>query len=684
MTVTTRLRASPQVSPCLQDFRVVVRIDSWESTSVYPNGHFVRVLGRIGDLEGEIATILVENSISVIPFSEAQMCEMPVNTPENPWKVSPEEEQKRKDLRKSHLVFSIDPKGCEDVDDTLSVRTLNNGNLELGVHIADVTHFVAPNSYIDIEARTRATTYYLADRRYDMLPSVLSADLCSLLGGVDRYAVSIMWELDKASYEIKKVWYGRTIIRSAYKLFYEAAQELLDGNLSVVDDIPEFKDLDEKSRQAKLEELVWAIGKLTDIARHVRAKRDGCGALELEGVEVRVQLDDKKNIHDLIPKQPLEVHETVAECMILANHWVAKKIWESFPHQALLRQHPPPHQEFFSELRECAKAKGFFIDTRSNKTLADSLDNANDPHDPIVNRLLRSMATQAMSNALYFSTGSCAEEEFHHYGLALDKYTHFTSPIRRYSDIVVHRLLMAAISKDKKMEIKGNLFSNKDLEELCRHINNRNRAAQHSQKQSTELFQCMYFKDKDPATEERCISDGVIYSIRANGVLVFIPRFGIKGAAYLKNKDGLVISCGPDSCSEWKPGSLQRFQNKITSTTTDGESVTFHLFDHVTVRISIQVSRCHSDTTRLEIISNKPYKIPNTELIHQSSPLLKSELVKEVTKSVEEAQLAQEVKVNIIQEEYQEYCQTKGRSLYTLLEEIRDLALLDVSNNYGI
>ncbi|KAM7155550.1 DIS3-like exonuclease 1 isoform 4-T4 [Molossus nigricans] len=679
-----KIRISTQQAEALQDFRVVVRIDSWESTSMYPNGHFVRVLGRIGDLEGEIATILVENTISVAPFSEAQMCEMPVNTPENPWKVSPEQERERRDLRKTHLVFSIDPKGCEDVDDTLSVKTLKNGNLELGVHIADVTHFVAPNSYIDIEAKTRATTYYLADRRYDMLPSILSADLCSLLGGVDRYAVSVMWELDKTSYEIKDVWYGRTIIRSAYKLFYEAAQELLDGNFNIVDDIPEFRDLDERSRQAKLEELVWAIGKLTDIARHVRAQRDLCGALELEGVEVRVQLDEKKNIRDLIPRQPLEVHETVAECMILANHWVAKKIWESFPHQALLRQHPPPHQEFFSELRECAKAKGFFIDTRSNKTLADSLDNANDPNDPIVNRLLRSMATQAMSNALYFSTGSCAEEEFHHYGLALDKYTHFTSPIRRYADIIVHRLLMAAISKDKKMEIKENLFSNKDLEELCRHINNRNRAAQHSQKQSTELFQCMYFKDKDQEAEERSISDGVIYSIRTNGVLVFIPRFGIKGAAYLKNKDGLVISCGPDSRSEWKPGSLQRFQNKITSTTTGGKSVTFHLFDHVTVRISVQASRCHSDTIRLEIMSNKPYMIPDTELFHQSSLLLKSDLVKEVTRSVEEAQLAQEVQVNIIQEDYQKYCQTKGRSLYILLEEIRDLALLDVSNSHGI
>ncbi|XP_049633626.1 DIS3-like exonuclease 1 isoform X2 [Suncus etruscus] len=678
-----KIRISTQQAEALQDFRVIVRIDSWESTSLYPNGHFVRVLGRIGDLEGEIATILVENSISVVPFSEAQMCEMPVNTPENPWKVSPEEERVRRDLRKTHLVFSIDPKGCEDVDDTLSVRTLRNGNLELGVHIADVTHFVAPNSYIDIEARARATTYYLADRRYDMLPSVLSADLCSLLGGVDRYAVSVLWELDKTSYEIQKVWYGRTIIQSAYKLFYEAAQELLDGNISIVDDIPEFQNLDEKSRQDKLEELMWAIRKLTDIARHIRAKRAHCGALELEGVEVHVQLDGK-NIHDLIPKQPLEVHETVAECMILANHWVAKKIWESFPHQALLRQHPPPHQEFFTELRECAKAKGFFIDTRSNKTLADSLDNANDPNDPIINKLLRSMATQAMSNALYFSTGSCAEEEFHHYGLALDKYTHFTSPIRRYSDIIVHRLLMAAISKDKQMGIKENLFNNKDLEELCRHINNRNRAAQHSQKQSTELFQCMYFKDKDPETKERYLSDGVIYSIRTNGVLVFIPRFGIKGAAYLKNKDGLVISCGPDGQSEWKPGSLQRYQNKITSTTTGGESVKFHLFDHVTVKISVQASRCHSDTIRLEITSNKPYVTPETRLFHQSALLQKSDLVKEVTRSMEEAQLAQEVKVNLIQDEHREYCQTKGRSLYILLEEIRDLALQDVSGNFGI
>ena len=181
-----KIRISTQQAEALQEYRVVVRIDSWESTSVYPNGHFVRVLGRIGDLEGEIAAILVENSITVAPFSEIQMNEMPVSSSKNPWKVNPEEEKKRLNLRDTHLIFSIDPKGCEDVDDALSVRTLPNGNLELGVHIADVTYFVAANSYTDIEARARATTYYLADRRYDMLPSVLSADICSLLSGVDR------------------------------------------------------------------------------------------------------------------------------------------------------------------------------------------------------------------------------------------------------------------------------------------------------------------------------------------------------------------------------------------------------------------------------------------------------------------------------------------------------------------
>lgn len=177
-----------------------------------------------------------------------------------------------------------------------------------------------------------------------------------------RYAVSVMWELDCTTYNIRRVWYGRTIIRSSYKLSYEIAQQLLDGDLEPLDTEPELQPLSQDSE--KLDKLLWAIRKMTEVARAVRTRRDISGALELEGVEVRIQLGDERSIDDLVPKQPLQVHETIAECMILANHWVAKKIWECFPQQALLRLHPPPRQEFFRELKESAKAKGFEIDTR--------------------------------------------------------------------------------------------------------------------------------------------------------------------------------------------------------------------------------------------------------------------------------------------------------------------------------
>ncbi|XP_069767412.1 DIS3-like exonuclease 1 isoform X2 [Narcine bancroftii] len=671
-----KIRINTQQAESLHNFRIIVRIDSWDSTSLYPNGHFVKALGKAGDLETEVAAILVENGITVGPFSEVQLREMPVNTPENPWKIDAEERARRVDLRNTHLVFSIDPKGCEDVDDALSVRKLANENLELGVHIADVTHFVKLNSHTDLEARSRATTCYLADRHYDMLPAILSAELCSILGGADRYAVSILWELDKATYEICKVWFGRTIIRSAYKMFYEAAQALLDGKLNVLDDIPELKGLEEKEKSRKLNDLTWAVEKLTEIARHTRTKRSLQGGLELEGIEIQVQLDERKNISDLVPKQPLEVHEIVAECMILANHWVAKKITENLPHQALLRRHPSPRQESFAVLVECARAKGFKMDTSCNKALADSLDMAKDPHDPLVNKLLRSLATQAMSNALYFSTGSCSEDLFYHYGLALDKYTHFTSPIRRYADIVVHRLLMAALMKDKKLESEELLLSQKDLEELCHHINNKNRAAQRVQKQSIELFQCMYFKDKDPTSDDCCIADGIIYSIRANGVLVFVPKYGIKAPAFLKKRDGLVITTQPDGLCEWNPGTLRRLRDKIISTTADGRSITFSLFDHITVRISELSSRSHPDSIKLDVVSNQPHTITGIEPAHSS----KTNLVQDVIRSAEAAQLVQENEKSIsIRDEDREYCQTQGNSLYSLLEEIKEMALLDVT-----
>ncbi|XP_023264546.1 DIS3-like exonuclease 1 [Seriola lalandi dorsalis] len=670
-----KIRISTQQADALQDHRVVVRIDSWESTSLYPNGHSVRVLGRAGELETEVHTILIENCIHVPPFSDAQLREMPVNSPEKPWKVDPAQVTERRDLRQTHLVFSIDPKGCEDVDDTVSMRSLTGGELlELGVHIADVTHFVTEGSLTDLEARTRATTYYLADRRYDMLPAVLSADLCSLLGGVDRYAMSVLWELDAHTLAVNKVWYGRTIIRSSYQLHYELAQALINREPA---EVPELAQLGPEEKDAKLAQLTQALEMLTHVARHLRAQRDRGGALELEGVEVRAQLDEERNITALVPRQPLEVHETVAECMIYANHWVARKIQEIFPHQALLRRHPPARQEIFSQLVESARAKGFTIDTSSNKALAESLDRAVDPQDPLVNRLLRMMTTHAMSQALYFSTGAQSVDQYYHYGLALDRYTHFTSPIRRYADIVVHRLLTAAIATERGTGVGKALAGNKELEEMAQHINSRNRAAKQAQSLSTELFQCLYFKERDPQTDERCVANAVIYSIRDDGVLAFVPEYGVKAPVYMKNREGQVVASAPDGSCEWQSGSVRRHADHITTTSSCGTS-TFRLFDHITVRISVQSFHCHADRLNLEVISNKPYHSAEHQEPRSQG---RCKLVQEVVRLAEEAyQQSQEkaARLTKFSKEEREFCQSKTPNLYSLLEEVRELALMDL------
>ncbi len=510
--------------------RIVVAIDSWPVTSQYPNGHFVRSLGALGQLETEIDAILTENSIAVKPFSQGMLAEMPADD----WKPDEEEIARRRDLRRTHLVASIDPPGCEDVDDALSVKKLSNGNIELGVHIADVTFFVKSDSLTDTEARGRATTVYLADRRYDMLPSVLSANICSLLGNVDRYAVSVLWELNPSeNYRVISTWYGRTVIRSDYKLSYEVAQDIINGVKSeeeMKEAIPELARFAGQGLTKRFKLLRETLLTLTKVAQSVQDDRERHGALSLESSEVRFEFDASaaSDPTKIKPKEHLKVHETVAECMIMANHWVAKKIAKKYPHFSLLRRHAPPRKENFDKLRKCAASKGWKVDTWSNRVLAESLNACVDPQDPNVNFLLRSLATYAMVQAEYFSTGSVRADMWEHYGLALSQYTHFTSPIRRYADIIVHRILLAAIEKPDWFSSGESaddvmLMKSSRLQELCEHINERNRAAQNAQRDSQTLFQTLFFRGKAP-DDPRCIVDAVIFDIRTNGLLVYVPR----------------------------------------------------------------------------------------------------------------------------------------------------------------
>ncbi|KAJ8029401.1 DIS3-like exonuclease 1 [Holothuria leucospilota] len=426
-----------------------------------------------------------------------------------------------------------------------------------------------------------------------MLPSILSSDLCSLIGGVDRYAVSVIWKLRPDTYEVEKVWYGRTIISSSYKMYYEAAQMLHDGEEVSVEEIPELGKFDEIERQKKLADLKWSVNKLIEIASHLKAKREREGAVQLEGVEVKVELNEEQEIENLVPKQ--------------------------------LRHHPLPRQEQFGDLVLSAKAKNFEIDTSSNKALAVSLDKCIDPDDPVYNKILRSLATKAMSNALYFSTGSLSEDQYFHYGLGLDLYTHFTSPIRRYADVIVHRLLMAATSNEGQLD--EGLLPNSELQQLCVHINSRHRAAQNAQQDSQELFQALFFRDKDSETDECCCVDAVIQGIRANGLLIFVPRYGIKGAVYLQDKSGLVLSFDSSDQVEWIPGSIQRSDFSITVKTATGEW-TYNLFEHITVKISVQTSRAHSETLRFNLAAKKRHKSELDDAQQGTGHSLRTDIIK--------------------------------------------------------
>ncbi|KAL1922444.1 uncharacterized protein VTP21DRAFT_9983 [Calcarisporiella thermophila] len=587
--------------------RIVVRIDSWPANSQYPNGHYVRSLGPIHQLDTEIQAILVEHEIGVSQaisgFSEASLREMPVDTEETPWLPDQDEVERRRDLRSTHLIFSIDPPNCQDIDDALSIRELEGGVIELGVHIADVSFFVHENSNTDLEARSRGTTVYLADRRFDMLPSVLSERVCSLRGNRDRYAVSVIWNMDQEG-RILETWFGRTVIRSAREMEYREAQLLLDDK--DVDGIA--PDLAQRLRKS--------IKQLSNILTKIRKRRFEKGALELESTEVEFKFTTEHGIADITPKQPLLVHKLVEEAMVLANASVAYRIYSGLHDSALLRRHPPPIRSHFRRLELAAQSRGIEFDVSSNKALAESLARCavSSAGDKEFVWLLKSMATMAMSEAGYISSGAYGVEEYRHYGLALDFYTHFTSPIRRYADLVVHRQLLDCERQgNSDTNTLGQRHQSARLNELCNHLNRKTRESKFAQKDSTELFQALYVLQQSKIGP--VVESGIISEIRENGFLVYVPRFGIKGPVYIKDKDGNVIV--PQSIISGKLEDESTFLEDLQVAHSPnaiqlhigGRVVQLRLFDHVRLSLKLHLSHAHRHTVYMVLLGIEERKI---------------------------------------------------------------------------
>lgn len=526
-----RIRIFTSQLDALLDQRIMIHIDDWQRNSNYPSGHLVKILGRAGEKSTETEAILLEHDISYLEFTPQVLSCLPSVTDESNYCPEDWEYEGRMDLR--HLnVCSIDPPGCTDIDDALHATKLDNGNWQIGVHIADVTHFVKAKSALDIEASQRATTVYLVDRRIDMLPPLLGTNLCSLKCNVERFAFSCIWEMTPNA-EIKSTQFSKSIIRSRASFTYDQAQARLDSpekkreNNLCSDGNVENDNKDKDDDDA----LTSSLRALLSLSKKLKQRRIESGALTLASPEVRFNLDqDTQNPVDVELKESKEANSLVEEFMLLANISVAMELYKSFPETAILRRHPPPPEENFEALISALGKRGYDLRVKTSKELSDSLDQIIDPNDSFFNRLVRIMATRCMYQAVYFASGEYSHEQFKHYGLATPIYTHFTSPIRRYSDVLVHRLLHASI--DSSRLGAATCWSKDQLVDICHNMNYRHRMAQQAQRSSIELFSHLFFREKKSIQE-----NGYIIKILPDSIVALVPKYGIEGLIKIIHKE---------------------------------------------------------------------------------------------------------------------------------------------------
>lgn len=490
----------------LDNKRIVVVLDGWDRFSHHPSGHWTKILGDVGDRSVESMVILHEHGVITREFSEAVYRCLPAAD----WQPGPEDLKGREDLR-GICVCSVDPPGCKDIDDAVSCEPLPNGNYRVGVHIADVTHFVHPGTAIDNEAAERCTTVYLVERRTDMLPGLLTTDICSLRAQVERLTFSVLWEMTPEA-EVVDTKFCKAIIKSRAALSYAEAQGRIDDP----------KDNSEITR------ILRTLLKLT---RQIRARRVENGALELASQEVRFELDSEtQDPTDVAEYQQRETNKLIEELMLLGNQAVATKILNSFPMFGVLRRHPPPKDDQLKVLQRLLAKNGIHdFNFGSNKELSDSLQKAVKAEDPFFNTLVRIMTTRCMNQAVYFCTGEVQPALYSHYGLAMERYTHFTSPIRRYADVLAHRLLAASLGL---IPLPEQLQSKATISEQCDKINVKHRMSQFASRASADLHTFMFFNKKGQQSAE-----AVVTRVRRSGMQVNVPRYGIEGVVAMSEEE---------------------------------------------------------------------------------------------------------------------------------------------------
>jgi ribonuclease R len=437
--------------------RVIARITEWENNKK-PQGEVVQILDQSDTNDQAMKEILLENGFPL--FFPDSVLEESARLPDL---IASSEIGRRKDMR-STLTFTIDPVDAKDFDDAISIRTLKSGLLEIGVHIADVGHYVEPETALDKEAYTRATSVYLPDRVNPMLPERISNELCSLRPHEDKLTFSAIFQMN-AKGEIQQHWIGKTVIHSDHRFTYEEVQEIIE----------------QKTGQHQPE-----IELLNDIAQRMRRHRFKKGAINFSSTEVRFKLDEKGKPIGIMVKESKEAHQLVEEFMLLANRTIAEYVGKikvnkkpvPFPY----RVHDVPDKEKLLPFIEFAKKYGHQFDTTTPQSIAVSFNQMlSDVKGRPEQHVLEQLGIRTMSKAIYTT------ENIGHYGLGFEHYCHFTSPIRRYPDVLVHRILQDCLLEKTEVD--------KKLEAKCRHSSERERAAMDSERAANKYKQVEYMQD---------------------------------------------------------------------------------------------------------------------------------------------------------------------------------------------
>nr|CAG4650070.1 EOG090X047D [Sida crystallina] len=497
----------------------LAQIVSWDDV-IHPLGSLSYCVGESGDLESETIALLLEHSVDYSPFSAEVLADLP----QLPWTIPAEELKKRRDFRK-HCIFTIDPSDARDLDDAVYGRFLKMADdgvtklYQISVHIADVSFFVKEETVLDVIASDRATSNYLVDRVIPMLPSVLCEHVCSLNPGEDRLAFSVEWIINEEG-EIQEEWFGRSVIRSCVKLSYDHAQAVIEGRTDI--DWPVIHG-------QSLEDVVKSIEVLQSVAGHLRAKRVRQGALRIDLPRLAFSMDWKTRTTTGFRLYEIkESNRLIEEFMLLANMRVAEKIYQAFPKLAVLRCHPPPNETKLSQVAQDLQAVGIHVDTSSSAALQESLirygQTVNDPVSLARNLVISNLLAKPMKCAAYICAGNAkSEKNFHHFALSVPFYTHFTSPIRRYPDILVHRLLSAALTQHPMGHWNQNLVK-KQLE----NCNSRKLSAKALQDLHSELHLSALIR-RNGSIEVKAI----VFSVLDHAVDVVFLYLGIVRRLYL-------------------------------------------------------------------------------------------------------------------------------------------------------